>query len=44
LFRTVNPMHYRTFPLLEQTADALRGGLPPEIRVEEPQVLVPNVF
>jgi L-ascorbate metabolism protein UlaG (beta-lactamase superfamily) len=43
-FRTVIPMHYRTFPLLEQTADALRHGLPPEIRVEEPQVLVPTVF
>jgi L-ascorbate metabolism protein UlaG (beta-lactamase superfamily) len=43
-FRTVIPMHYRTFPLLEQTADALRHGLPPEIRVEEPQVLVPIVF
>lgn len=43
-FRTVIPMHYRTFPLLEQTADALRSGLPPEIRVEEPQVLVPIMF
>ena len=43
-FRTIIPMHYRTFPLLEQTADALRHGLPPEIRVEEPQVLVPIVF
>ena len=42
-FRTIIPMHYRTFPLLEQTADALRHGLPPEIRVEEPQVLVPIV-
>ena len=43
-FRTIIPMHCRTFPLLEQTADALRRGLPPEIRVEEPQVLVPIVF
>ena len=43
-FRTIIPMHYRTFPLLEQTADALRHGLPPEIRVDEPQVLVPIVF
>jgi L-ascorbate metabolism protein UlaG (beta-lactamase superfamily) len=43
-FRTIIPMHYRTFPLLEQTADALRHGLPPEIRGEEPQVLVPIVF
>lgn len=43
-FRTIIPMHYRTFPLLEQTAEALRRGLPPEIRVEEPQVLVPILF
>jgi L-ascorbate metabolism protein UlaG (beta-lactamase superfamily) len=43
-FRTIIPMHYRTFPLLEQTADALRRGLPPEVRVEEPQVLEPILF
>ena len=30
--------------LLEQMADALRHGLPPEIRVDEQQVLVPIVF
>ena len=42
-FRTIIPMHYRTFPLLEQTADALRRGLPPGTRVVEPQVLVPIV-
>lgn len=43
-FTTVIPNHYRTFPLLEQSADALRRGLPPGIRVEEPQVLEPIVF
>ncbi|MEY3306083.1 MAG: hypothetical protein RLZZ413_121, partial [Pseudomonadota bacterium] len=43
-FRTIIPMHYRTFPLLEQTADALRRGLPPEVRVLEPQVLEPILF
>jgi hypothetical protein len=31
-------------PLLEQTAEALRRGLPPGIRVEEPQVPVPILF
>jgi hypothetical protein len=30
--------------LLEQTADAMRRGLPPEIRVSEPQVPVPILF
>ena len=27
-FRTVIPCHYRTFPLLEQSAEALKAGLP----------------
>ncbi|MCF1708770.1 metal-dependent hydrolase [Tabrizicola sp. J26] len=40
-FRTIIPCHYRTFPLLEQTADALRAGVPPGVRVIEPQVLEP---
>ncbi|TCM84380.1 metal-dependent hydrolase [Rhodovulum steppense] len=39
-FRMVIPCHYRTFPLLEQNADALRQGLP-DVRVVEPEVLVP---
>ena len=39
-FRTVIPCHYRTFPLLEQTADALRAGLP-GVDVIEPQILQP---
>ena len=39
-FRTVIPCHYRTFPLLEQSAAALREGLP-GVEVIEPEVLVP---
>lgn len=37
-FKTVIPCHYRTFPLLEQNADALKAGLP-GVDVIEPQVL-----
>jgi L-ascorbate metabolism protein UlaG (beta-lactamase superfamily) len=39
-FKTVIPGHYRTFPLLEQTADVLRAGLP-GVQVIEPQVMKP---
>lgn len=39
-FKTVIPCHYRTFPLLEQSADALKQGLP-GVDVIEPQVLKP---
>ena len=39
-FARVIPSHYRTFPLLAQTADALREGLP-GVEVTEPEVLVP---
>ncbi len=39
-FRTVIPCHYRTFPLLEQSAERLREGLP-GVQVIEPEVLVP---
>jgi L-ascorbate metabolism protein UlaG (beta-lactamase superfamily) len=39
-FKTVIPCHYRTFPLLEQSAQALIDGLP-GVRVMEPQVMVP---
>ncbi|WP_415184926.1 metal-dependent hydrolase [Phaeovulum sp.] len=39
-FKTVIPCHYRTFPILEQNADALIAGLP-AVRVVEPEVLVP---
>jgi len=37
-FKTVIPCHYRTFPLLEQSAQALIDGLP-GVAVIEPQVL-----
>jgi len=39
-FKTVIPCHYRTFPLLEQSAGKLREGLP-GVGVIEPEVLVP---
>lgn len=38
-FRTVIPCHYKTFPLLEQTADRLRAGLAPGVEMIEPEVL-----
>jgi len=37
-FRTVIPMHYKTFPLLEQNADALKSGLP-GVDVLTPEVM-----
>ncbi|HEX9857051.1 MAG TPA: metal-dependent hydrolase [Paracoccaceae bacterium] len=43
-FQTVIPCHYRTFPLLAQNADDLRAGLPPGVRLIEPQVLEPISF
>lgn len=42
-FRTVIPCHYRTFPLLEQSAEKLVAGLP-GVHVIEPQVLEPIVL
>ncbi|MCR9127417.1 MAG: metal-dependent hydrolase [Rhodobacteraceae bacterium] len=42
-FGTVIPAHYRTFPLLEQSAQTLIDALP-DVRVIEPQVLEPIVF
>jgi L-ascorbate metabolism protein UlaG (beta-lactamase superfamily) len=39
-FKTVIPCHYRTFPLLEQNADALKAGLP-GVDVIEPEVMQP---
>ncbi len=39
-FKTVIPCHYRTFDLLEQSADALKAGLP-GVDVIEPQVMQP---
>ena len=37
-FKTVIPCHYKTFPLLEQSAQALIDGLP-EVEVIEPEVM-----
>ena len=42
-FTTVIPCHYRTFPLLEQSAQKLRDGLP-GVAVVEPEVLVAIVI
>ncbi len=39
-FKTVIPCHYRTFPLLEQSAEALAAGLP-GVEVIEPVMLEP---
>ena len=39
-FKTVIPCHYRTFPILEQSAKVLAEGLP-GVDVIEPEVLVP---
>jgi L-ascorbate metabolism protein UlaG (beta-lactamase superfamily) len=39
-FKTVIPCHYRTFPLLAQSAEVLAEGLP-GVDVIEPEVLVP---
>ncbi len=39
-FKTVIPCHYRTFPILEQSAEVLAAGLP-GVDVIEPEVLVP---
>lgn len=39
-FKTVIPCHYRTFPVLEQSAQALADALP-GVAVIEPQVLEP---
>lgn len=37
-FKTVIPCHYKTFPILEQSAQALVGALP-GVDVIEPQVM-----
>lgn len=39
-FKVVIPCHYRTFPLLEQSAEALVAGLP-GVRVIAPEVMEP---
>ena len=42
-FKTLIPCHYRTMPLLEQSAEVLIAALP-DVDVIEPEVLVPIVF
>ena len=37
-FKTVIPCHYKTFPILEQDAEALKAGLP-GVDVIEPEVM-----
>ncbi len=39
-FKTVIPCHYRTFPILAQSADDMVKALP-GVNVEEPEVLEP---
>ncbi|MEL6584885.1 MAG: metal-dependent hydrolase [Pseudomonadota bacterium] len=39
-FKTVIPCHYRTFPLLEQSAQVMKDGLP-NVDVIEPEVMIP---
>ncbi len=39
-FKSVIPYHYKTFPLLEQSADALKAALP-GVTVHDPEVMVP---
>ncbi len=39
-FTTVIPCHYRTFPVLAQDASDLRAGLPPNVQLIEPEVMV----
>lgn len=39
-FKTVIPVHYKTFPILEQSADALIEGLP-GVDVLTPEVMLP---
>ena len=42
-FKTLIPCHYRTMPLLKQSAEALIAALP-DVNVIEPEVLLPIVF
>lgn len=42
-FKTVIPCHYRTFPILEQSAEVLAAALP-GVAVIEPQVMQPISF
>jgi L-ascorbate metabolism protein UlaG (beta-lactamase superfamily) len=42
-FKTVIPCHYKTFPILEQSAETLTNALP-GVQVIEPEVMVPIPF
>ena len=42
-FKTIIPYHYKTFPLLEQSAEALIKAVP-KVNVIEPKVMVPIDF
>lgn len=42
-FKTIIPGHYRTFPILEQSAQTLSDALP-DVTVIEPQVMTPIPF
>ena len=42
-FQTIIPYHYKTFPLLEQSAEALIKAVP-KVNVIEPEVMVPIDF
>ena len=42
-FKTVIPCHYKTMPMLEQSAQLLADGLP-DVRVIEPEVMKPISF
>lgn len=42
-FKTIIPCHYRTFPLLEQSAEELTRAVP-KAQVIEPEVLTPITF
>ena len=42
-FKTVIPCHYKTFPLLEQSAEALIKAVP-KVNVIEPEIMVPIDF
>ena len=42
-FKTIIPCHYKTFPLLEQSAEALIKAVP-KVNVIEPEVMVPIDF
>lgn len=42
-FKTIVPCHYRTFPILEQSAQVMKDGLP-GVDVIEPEVMQPIVI